>query len=686
MRLLRLFAIALMLILPLAVRAASPESPPEKAHELLRLLADPELQRWIARQGTTVAPMAAASAATGDNLLAGQIDTMRAHLAAIGQAIPRVGAALVEASGRLHKEMAAQGMNSMFLLVAVFAALGVGVERLFWLVSGGVRKWIIATRLDTAGARLRAAAARLGFGTAWVAAFALGSVGAFLAFDWPPVLRDALLRLLSAVVMVRLAMVVGRLLFAPGAERFRIMPMDTPAAWFWYRRLVLNAAWAAFLYAFVEWLIAQQVDYGVSRLVAYSLYLGQLALFMEALWRRPGVHDERHKSVNWLLSVVFVVLLLLRVVGAFPLFWLGSVVLCTFGAIRLADAIAMQLQRAPGAAPGAPVVPDIGATAVVRGLRLVLIVVAGLVLVRNWGIDLGQLITGSTVLVRVVRAALSVVVIALFADLVWFVFKAMIERRLAQVHTETTEGIHAGQATRLRTVLPILRNVVFVTLAVTTVLMALSALGVDVAPMVAGAGVVGIAVGFGAQTLVKDIVSGVFFLLDDAFRVGEYIQSGNYKGTVEAFSLRSVKLRHHRGPVYTVPFGELGAVQNMSRDWVIDKMTIGITYDSNIEKARKLIKAIGHELAADPEFAPHVIEPLKMQGVEEFGDFAIQIRMKMMTRPGEQFVIRRKANAMIKAAFDANGIKFAYPTVQVAGGVDAATAVAAQQVLAAGPR
>ena len=274
----------------------------------------------------------------------------------------------------------------------------------------------------------------------------------------------------------------------------------------------------------------------------------------------------------------------------------------------------------------------------------------------------------------------------LLADLVWFVFKASIERQLAQAHTETTEGIHAGQATRLRTVLPILRNVVFVTLAVTTVLMALSALGVDVAPMVAGAGVVGIAVGFGAQTLVQDIVSGVFFLLDDAFRVGEYIQSGNYKGTVEAFSLRSVKLRHHRGPVYTVPFGELGAVQNMSRDWVIDKMTIGITYDSNIEKARKLIKAIGQELAADPEFAPHIIEPLKMQGVEEFGDFAIQIRMKMMTRPGEQFVIRRKANAMIKAAFDANGIKFAYPTVQVAGGADAATAVAAQQVLAAGPR
>src|SRR5215471_13120825 len=160
--------------------------------------------------------------------------------------------------------------------------------------------------------------------------------------------------------------------------------------------------------------------------------------------------------------------------------------------------------------------------------------------------------------------------------------------------------------------------------------MALSAMGVQIGPLIAGAGVVGVAVGFGAQTLVKDIISGVFYLLDDAFRVGEYIQSGNYKGTVESFSLRSVKLRHHRGPLYTVPFGVLGAVQNMSRDWVIDKMMVGITYDADIEKARKLIKQIGKELLEDPELAPHIIETLKMQGVEQFGDFAIEVRMKMM--------------------------------------------------------
>jgi small-conductance mechanosensitive channel len=212
-------------------------------------------------------------------------------------------------------------------------------------------------------------------------------------------------------------------------------------------------------------------------------------------------------------------------------------------------------------------------------------------------------------------------------------------------------------------------------------MMALAALGVEIGPLIAGASVIGVAIGFGAQSLVRDVIAGMFYLLDDAFRVGEYIQSGNYKGTVESFSFRSVRLRHQRGAVYTVPFSLLGAVQNQSRDWVIDKLTVGITYDSDIDLARKLIKQIGLELAEDPEFKPLILEPLKMQGVDAFGDFAVQIRMKMMTLPGENFVIRRQALARIKKAFDANGIKFAYPTVQLAGDGEASSAAVAQQAL-----
>ena len=293
---------------------------------------------------------------------------------------------------------------------------------------------------------------------------------------------------------------------------------------------------------------------------------------------------------------------------------------------------------------------------------------------------------------RLSRGVLNALVVVLVADLVWHLASSWIDRRLfdagalasgpaAAPHVPNLAPEEAGRRARELTLLPILRNIGRIVLAGTAGMMALSALGVQVGPLIAGAGVVGIAVGFGAQTLVKDIISGMFYLLDDAFRVGEYIQSGTYKGTVESFSIRSVKLRHHRGPLYTVPFGILGAIQNLSRDWVIDKLNIGVTYDTDLDLVKRIVKQVSKEIAADPELAPQIIEPLKSQGVYQFGDFAIQIRLKITTLPGEQFVIRRRAYALIKEAFDKNGIQFALPTVTVAGGGDGTTTAAAARAL-----
>jgi small-conductance mechanosensitive channel len=313
-----------------------------------------------------------------------------------------------------------------------------------------------------------------------------------------------------------------------------------------------------------------------------------------------------------------------------------------------------------------------------RGLRAVLIIGAAFLLADKWQIDLVELAARDTQFTRLIRGVLSAVVIVLVADFGWHVVRTLIDRKLVDTQGPgQPDNEETRRQARLRTLLPIVRNVILIVLVVMVTLMVLSSLGIEIGPLIAGAGVIGVAIGFGAQTLVKDIISGMFYLLDDSFRTGEYIQSDKFKGTVESFSLRSIKLRHHRGPLYTVPFGELGAIQNMSRDWVIDKLTIGVTYDSDLEKARKLIKQIGKDLAEDPEFAPNIIETLKMQGVEKFGDFAVDLRLKLKTKPGQQFVIRRKAYTMIKKAFDANGIKFAYPTVQVAGGGDAAGGVEA---------
>jgi small-conductance mechanosensitive channel len=385
-----------------------------------------------------------------------------------------------------------------------------------------------------------------------------------------------------------------------------------------------------------------------------------------------------------LLTIGIVLLWVLWVLHAMASFWLVLVVITLPLAIGVSRRAVQHLLRPPGSAEVAEGPPSVIAVTLERGIRALLFIAAAAVLAWGWGIDLVQhLTTGEdTLFARLVHGVLSAVVILLVADVLWHAIKAAIDRKLAEAADPGLPNAEEAQKrARLRTLLPIFRNILFVVVGAVAVLMALSELGVQIGPLVAGAGVLGIAVGFGAQTFARDVIAGMFYLLDDAFRVGEYIQAGNYKGTVEGFSIRSVRLRHHRGPVYTVPFSLLGAVQNQSRDWVIDKIAINVTYDSDLEKARKLIKQIGLDLQKDPEFAPLIIEPLKMQGVDNLGDYAVQLRAKMMTLPGEQFVIRRKAYAMIKKAFDENGIKFAFPTVQVAGDGEPSTAAVAQRGL-----
>jgi small-conductance mechanosensitive channel len=211
-----------------------------------------------------------------------------------------------------------------------------------------------------------------------------------------------------------------------------------------------------------------------------------------------------------------------------------------------------------------------------------------------------------------------------------------------------------------------------VTLQVTVVTMALlivlAAVGVNIGPLLAGAGVVGLAVGFGAQTLVRDIVSGLFFLVDDAFRTGEYIDVGAVKGTVEKISVRSLRLRHHRGYLHTIPFGEIRHLTNYSRDWVIMKLEFRVPFDTDIELVRKLFKQIGKELLQHPDIGDDFLEPFKSQGVYTMDDSAMIVRGKFTAKPGKQFMARREIYNAVQRAFYDHGIRFAdrRVTVQVA--------------------
>ena len=213
--------------------------------------------------------------------------------------------------------------------------------------------------------------------------------------------------------------------------------------------------------------------------------------------------------------------------------------------------------------------------------------------------------------------------------------------------------------------LPLLRSFLFAVLVVISTLIVLASLGVDIGPLLAGASIVGLAIGFGSQKLVQDIVAGIFFLIDDAFRVGEYIEAGGMKGTVESISIRSMRLRHHLGAVQTLPYGEIQAVRNHSRDWATIKLEIRLPYDTDIEKVRKVIKKTGQAMLTDPLLGSHFLQPLKSQGVFRVEESALIIRMKFTAVPGEQWVIRREAYRRVRDALSAEGIMFAHREVTV---------------------
>ncbi|MEZ5832940.1 MAG: mechanosensitive ion channel family protein [Dongiaceae bacterium] len=666
-------------------------APPHQVELLLDLLRDPAVQQWLESQPTAekMAEAAAPPAPQQESMtgyFAQRLERLRDNLALLGAEFPRLPDELNRAWIILSLEFEEHGLIALLVLIAVFLGVGFLCAWAYWWLTTSFRNALIASEIASVGDRLRAMMIRLTFATGWALSFAVGSVGVFLCFKWPPLLREIVLGYLVAFLCAWLARIVGGFLLAPGggrAARFRIVPTSDAGARFWQKRLIISVGVLAFAWVTLSLLRTLGVSPVGLKMISYVAGIFLLGLGLEVIWRRPvtePLHNLTQRRLGRrgqtvLATILFLVIWALWALHLLPAFWLlliasGLPLLLSVSRISVAHL----LRPVEGATEdrGAPI---LAAVALERGLRAALIILAALFLAYAWGIDLIQLTARDTVATRLIRGALSAVVIVLVADFLWRLARALIDSRIAgAMAAGAVDSEEARRRARLRTLLPILRNMLLVVVIAVAAMMCLSALGVEIGPLIAGAGVVGVAVGFGAQTLVKDIISGVFYLFDDAFRVGEYIQSGSYKGTVESFSLRSVKLRHHRGPLYTVPFGELGAVQNMSRDWVIDKMTVGITYDSDLDKAKKIIKQIGKELAADPEFGPKIIEPLKMQGVEQFGDYSIQIRMKMMTKPGEQFPIRRKAYAMIKKAFDANGINFAFPTVQVAQGEEAPAA------------
>jgi small-conductance mechanosensitive channel len=636
----------------------------------------------------------AAAETTSSSLIAGGMARLQHHVQAIATALPEMPQYVADAGRTFGQAAGDTGVLRILLSAALCLIAGIVVEWLFRRGTRAVSARLAAQDATSVTERLT----RLGVDSlirvGAILAFGLGMVAMLAVENWPDAIREAGTALMAALLWFRIALAVLGILLRPAEGKARALAafdLDVVEARFWYGHLGAFVGWFAFGWAIIATLRALRMPVPGLQFLAYVLGIGLVVIAITMVWRRPSAAATAGriglKAARWLASVAVVLFWLLWTVGAMYLFWLLFVLAFLPMAISAVRRAARHVMRPVTDSDGKPGLTSVAAVLVEQGVRALAILGSILILLWGWRLDVGSIAAQEDAVARLLRGGLHALIILLFADLAWHVVKALADNALANAQVAT--GVDAAEArrrARVRTLLPIGRNVVAIVLLVMAGLMALSALGVEIGPLIASAGVVGVAVGFGCQTVVRDIISGMFYMLDDAFRVGEYIQSGNYKGVVESFSLRSVKLRHHRGPLYTIPFGMLGAVQNMSRDWVIVKDQIGITYDSDVDRAKKLVKQIGQELAKDPDLGPSILQPLKMQGIEQFGDYSINIRLKMMCRPGEQFVVRRRANAMIKKAFDENGIKFAFPTVTLAGrGDDKEAAAAAPQVLKPAP-
>lgn len=214
---------------------------------------------------------------------------------------------------------------------------------------------------------------------------------------------------------------------------------------------------------------------------------------------------------------------------------------------------------------------------------------------------------------------------------------------------------------RVQTLVPLIRSTAVTLLVLLVILVALQEVGIPVGPLIAAAGIGGLAVGFGAQSLVKDVISGFFFLIEEQVRVGDVVNVGGIGGLVERITLRTMTLRDLAGNVHIIPHGSVSTVTNMTKDYSRYVFDVGVAYREDPDEVMKTLKEIGDGLAADPGFRDDILEPLEMLGVDSFGDNAVIIKCRITTRPIQQWRIGREMNRRIKKVFDQRGIEIPFP-------------------------
>ena len=492
--------------------------------------------------------------------------------------------------------------------------------------------------------------------------------------------------LLAATLIVMATVGLSRVVLSPKNQALRIPMYTDKEARRLHGSIMLTIAFAAFgffacasfgvlgIRGHVHELLLSLVGTGTAVLLSITICINRKAIGNDIMAgsAQPGVVRRMIAQVwPYVFSAVpilmWIALLAWQLLGGVALYGAALVTIVLLLLLPITESALsrvstlLEAQRKPSTA------------VIARISRLGLFVVAVLILAAIWRVELFSATdTGLSAIATKALTQIASMVFICYA--IWQVAKVTINRKIAEedeayiaMHgIDSMEAEQGGEGrSRARTLLPLLRRSIAIVLLVMAVLGALSALGVDTGPILAGAGVVGLAIGFGSQTLVRDIVTGFFFLMEDAFRIGEYVDVDAAKGTVEEISVRSMKLRHHRGALNTVPFGSVNVIKNFSRDWAIMKLRVRVPFETDLNMVRKLLKKVGQQMMEEEAIKDDFLQPFKAQGAVEVDDYGFVISTKFMSKPGKQFYIRRFAFQAMQDAFEEAGIPFARPKVRV---------------------
>ena len=243
----------------------------------------------------------------------------------------------------------------------------------------------------------------------------------------------------------------------------------------------------------------------------------------------------------------------------------------------------------------------------------------------------------------------------------WKTLSTLIKKKLDSLDSSKDEA----QTQRINTLFRILKNFVSIAILIVVIMLMLSELGIEIGPLIAAAGVVGLAVGFGSQTLVKDILTGLFIILEGQITIGDIVEVAGHSGRVEAITIRTVRLRDVNGHLHVVPFSEVTTVKNITQDQDYHSFEIGVSYNEDVDHVIDTIEKVGLDLQKDKFFKSKINGEIEVFGLDKFEDSSIIIKGRIPTVHKQQWVVRREFNRRIKLAFDKSGIEIPFPQTTI---------------------